>query len=146
MNKDIGLSEAELEEADEKRSRRRPVGASGIGHPETASGAASELRAGRNVVGRAPDRSAARFAAECRNPIPGSWPRETKANRLSLLMELLIDKLSKTKVKRRVPGQHDCAVRVTYSSKVFSCRTRAFVLWLHGWRHRIQDRPDQADW
>src|SRR5207245_6129273 len=53
--------EEAVEEEDEKRSRRRPVGASGIGHQETAGGAPSELRAGRGVVGRAPDRSAARF-------------------------------------------------------------------------------------
>src|ERR1700694_2984813 len=53
--------EAAMEEKDEKRSRRGQVGASGIGHQETASGAPSELRAGRSVVGRAPDRSAARF-------------------------------------------------------------------------------------
>src|SRR6266478_4260698 len=53
--------EAAMEEKDEKRWRRRQVGGSGIGHQETASGAAGELRAGRSVVGRAPYRSAERF-------------------------------------------------------------------------------------
>jgi hypothetical protein len=51
--------EAAVEE--EKRSRRRSVGARGIGHQETADGAPSELRVSRCVVGRAPDRSAGRF-------------------------------------------------------------------------------------
>src|ERR1017187_11000600 len=51
--------EATVEE--EKCSRGRPVGARGIGHQEIASGAPSELRAGRCIVGWAPNRSTARF-------------------------------------------------------------------------------------
>ena len=41
--------EAALEEEDEKRPRRRPVGASGISHQETAGGASSELRARKQI-------------------------------------------------------------------------------------------------
>ena len=53
--------EAAMEEKEEKRSRGRTVGASGIGHQEIAGGARTELRAGRGLIGRTPNRSAARL-------------------------------------------------------------------------------------
>jgi hypothetical protein len=48
-------------EDDEERARRWEVLGSGIGPQETTVGAATELRAGRCLVGRTADRSAARF-------------------------------------------------------------------------------------
>ena len=53
--------EAALEEKEEKQPGGWPVGRGGIGHQEVADRARTELRAGRGVGGRPPDRSAARF-------------------------------------------------------------------------------------
>jgi hypothetical protein len=51
--------EAAVEVEDEKRSHCRSFGTCGIGYQEISSGARIGLRAGRSLVGRAPDRSAA---------------------------------------------------------------------------------------
>jgi hypothetical protein len=53
--------EAALEEKEEKQPDGWPVGRGGIGHQEVADRTRAELRAGRGVGGRTPDRSAARF-------------------------------------------------------------------------------------
>ena len=50
------LEEATLEEEEQSSFRGPPVGAGGVGHQEIADAARTELRAGRGVAGRAPDR------------------------------------------------------------------------------------------